>query len=89
MALNNLGRMLESQQYDIRIDRHLSVIYSWTIALMWTAAHSSPNTSPIKSEEATDAEIEGYPHKVFCQYYEGHVDDLEVDEDDCIIGELE
>ena len=46
MALNNLGRMLKSQQYDTRIDRHLSVIYSWTIALMWTAAQSSPNNKP-------------------------------------------
>lgn len=53
---------------------------------MGTAARSAPNISPTKLEEA---EIGNYPHKVFCRYYEKHVDDLEVDEGDCIVGKLE
>jgi hypothetical protein len=84
MMIDHQGFINESVNYDVRREEDVTIVFNWILAILVTAAKSSPSSSPTKPGAQQDKEIDD--NAAFVEVYKfdpGEFwDDIDIDDPD-------
>jgi hypothetical protein len=70
ICIRNNGTVMKSRQYDLSLDGDLKSVFNFLLAMLITAAESSPHTSTTKPGPEQDEGIENFDRDIFVKVFE-------------------